>query len=304
MQTEKKGEWLVITIPAFWEGQTIEQLLRSEVAVPKKMLHELRMEKGVLLNGDQIPWNHPVKKNDQLYLHCIKGEEYGVIPEDLNVDILYEDDHLLVVNKPVGMDTHPNDANGKQTVANGVAFHLQLSGIQTKIRHVHRLDRDTSGVILFAKHPLASALLDQALEKREIKRTYLALAEGMMRKKKGTITEPIGRDRHHPTRRRVSPAGQKAITHYEVSEINTKLHMTLVKLNLDTGRTHQIRVHLSHLGHPLVGDQLYGGKNTYLKHQALHASSIDFIHPITKGKISVEAPTPSWLRKFFNEKTR
>jgi 23S rRNA pseudouridine1911/1915/1917 synthase len=299
IQAEKKAEWLVLTVPSEWVGQAVEEILKFQVKVPKKQLHELRVEKGVLLNGEHVHWQLSVKKNDRLYIHCFRDEDYGVIPEDLNIDILYEDDHLLIVNKPINMDTHPNEKNQLGTLANGVAYHWQLLGLQTKVRHVHRLDRDTSGVILFAKHPLASALLDQALEKREIKRTYLAFVQGVLQKKKGIINEAIGRDRHHPTRRRVSPTGQKATTHYEVVTINKKLAITTVKLDLESGRTHQIRVHMSHLGHPLLGDHLYGGVTTSINHQALHAISLNLTHPITNETLTIEAPLPLPLEKFL-----
>ncbi|NEY73731.1 RluA family pseudouridine synthase [Bacillus mesophilus] len=297
MHVEKKGEWLVLTAPSSWEGQAVEDILKLQVGVPKKLLHELRTGKGVTLNGDIQRWQQQIKKNDRLYIRCFLDEEYGVIPQDLNIEILYEDDHLLIANKPINMDTHPNEKNQTGTLANGVAFHYQQVGLQTKVRHVHRLDRDTSGVILFAKHPLASALLDQALEKREITRTYIAFVQGVLKKSKGTIKEAIGRDRHHPTRRRVSPTGQKAITNYEVVSTNKGLDVTMVKLRLETGRTHQIRVHMSHLGYPLLGDDLYGGESKYIKHQALHATSLQLIHPVTKESISVEAPLPLSLQK-------
>jgi 23S rRNA pseudouridine1911/1915/1917 synthase len=297
IHSERKGEWLVLTAPSSWEGQAVEGILKLQVGVPKKLLHELRTSKGVMLNGEILHWKQQLKKNDRLFIRCFLDEEYGVLPQDVNIEILYEDDHLLIANKPIHMDTHPNEKNQTGTLANGVAFYYQQLGLQIKVRHVHRLDRDTSGVILFAKHPLASALLDQALEKREIKRTYVAFVQGVLMKNKGTINEAIGRDRHHPTRRRVSHTGQKAITSYEVVSINRQLGVAMVKLRLETGRTHQIRVHMSHIGYPLLGDQLYGGDSTYIHHQALHATSLELIHPITNESIYVEAPLPPSLNK-------
>lgn len=136
------------------------------------------------------------------------------------------------------------------------------------------------------------------LEKREIKRTYIAFVQGLLKRAKGTICESIGRDRHHPTRRRVSPTGQTAITHYEVLEKFQQRLVTKVKLNLETGRTHQIRVHMSHIGHPIVGDELYGGNTSHLQHQALHAAYLSFVHPITKEDIYVEAPLPLDLSEY------
>lgn len=295
IQTEKKGEFLQIIAPSEYEGKTIEQIAKEYLSVPKKLLHELRMEKGITLNGQAVDWRTTMKKSDRLFIKCFKQEEYGVIPQEMEIDVLYEDDHLLIANKPIGMNTHPTEENQTGTLANGIAFYWQLQGLMAKVRHVHRLDHDTSGAILFAKHPLASSLLDAMLEKREINRTYIAYAEGLLGQKKGRIEESIGRDRHHPTRRRVSNTGQKAITHYEVLSTYKHAKITKLQLKLDTGRTHQIRVHLSHLGFPLVGDKLYGGKTNLLKTQALHAAFISFQHPITKEEIHIEAPIPVHL---------
>ncbi|MBM6617039.1 RluA family pseudouridine synthase [Bacillus suaedaesalsae] len=298
MQTEKKGEFLQIIAPSQYDGKTIEQIAKEELFIPKKLLHVLRMEKGITLNGDAVDWATQVKKKDRLFVKCFQPEEYGVIPQEMDIDVLYEDDHLLIVNKPIGIDTHPTEANQTGTLANGIAYYWQLHGLMAKVRHVHRLDHDTSGAILFAKHHLASSLLDGMLERRDIKRTYIAFAEGMVRQKKGTIHESIGRDRHHPTRRRVSNTGQKAITHYEVIKVFNQSKITKLQLQLDTGRTHQIRVHLSHIGHPLVGDQLYGGTTHSLKAQGLHAARISFQHPITKEKFQIEASLPAHLSNF------
>jgi 23S rRNA pseudouridine1911/1915/1917 synthase len=297
IQTARKGDWLELITPFEWDGLTVEQIAKASIGIPKKLLHELRIDKGIRLSGHAVPWNTIVKKNERLFLRCFKEEEYGVIPEDLGIKVLYEDDHLLIANKPIMMDTHPNEKDQTGTLANGIAYHYQLLGIQTKVRHIHRLDRDTSGAILFANHPLAGALLDQALEKREIKRTYVAFVHGVISKQKGTIDTAIGRDRHHPTRRRVSASGQKAITHYEVVKAYPHLDITKINLQLDTGRTHQIRVHMSAIGHPLIGDLLYGGKHSLIHHQALHAASLSFHHPITKEVVMVDAPLPSELQQ-------
>ncbi|MFZ3590785.1 RluA family pseudouridine synthase [Bacillus sp. DJP31] len=300
MQTMKKGKWLEIVTPSYWDGFTIETIVKAQIGVPKKLLHELRLENGIKLNNQVVPWQTVVKKMDRLYIKCFKEESFGVVPEDLSIEVLFEDDHLLIVNKPIMLDTHPNESDQTGTLANGVAYHWQLTGIQAKVRHIHRLDRETTGAIIFAKHALASALLDQMLEKREIKRSYTAFVEGILRSKKGTINESIGRDRHHPTRRRVSATGQKAITHYEVLRVFRQDQVTKIKLQLDTGRTHQIRVHLSHTGHPLLGDGLYGGTHSLIQHQALHAFSVSLKHPITKEDIHVEAPLPLDLFQLEN----
>lgn len=289
IKIEKKGEWLDLTVPPDWVGLTPEQLFQDVWHAPKKQTHFIRMNKEMLINGQTDRWTHLLTKGDHIKLKLFQEVDYGVTPVYMDVDVLFEDELLMVVNKPAGMDTHPNSPDQQNTIANGIAFYLQANGEHCPVKHIHRLDRDTSGVILFAKNSFAGAILDKMLQERNIKRTYIAIVHGIMKKKKGSIDAPIGRDRHHPTRRRVSPNGQKAVTHFEVAETDPKNNITVVRCQLDTGRTHQIRVHLSHIGYPLVGDLLYGGKPSYHR-QALHAEKLEFIHPFTLESLSIKAP--------------
>lgn len=288
LKTTRKGNWMEMITPRVWEGKTIEDIFRTEWEVPKKLTHQFRMEHNVLVNGMKANWNNPLKNGDKV---LIKLFEEAVPPILLDffydIQVLYEDDHVIVFNKPANMSTHPNDENDKNTLLHAAQFHVQSYGEKVSVRQVHRLDKDTTGAILFAKHALSGAILDRMLEKHEIKRTYLAIVDGRIKKKKGKICEPIGRDRHHATRRRVSTSGQAATTHYQV--IKEEHDHSYVKCWLETGRTHQIRVHLSHIGHPLIGDTLYGGKPLF-KRQALHAAKLEFTHPITGENISCYAP--------------
>ncbi|MBY0123144.1 RluA family pseudouridine synthase [Bacillus sp. S/N-304-OC-R1] len=284
IKTKRYGEWFELTLPHEWEGFTIDYILRNIWKLPKKQIHFMRMEKQVKINGDHISWTSPLKEKDKLQLKFFAHEEFGVIPAFHDVEILYEDDHLIVFNKPAGMDTHPNAPEQSNTLLNAAAYHLQSQGEIQGIRHVHRLDRDTSGAVLFAKHPFAGSILDRMLEERIIKRTYVALVHGIIETKSGMINEPIGRDRHHATRRRVSSGGQPAITQYKLIKTYGKQNLSLIQCRLETGRTHQIRVHLSHIGHPLAGDLLYGGKPIFNR-QALHAAKLEFPHPFTMEKI-------------------
>lgn len=289
MNFQQKGQWLETIVTQAWNEQTIDQILRDVWNGPKKQIHQLRMEKKVLVNSEPANWHKPLSVGDRVQFDFFSDENFGVVPSYIDINILFEDEHLLVVNKPAGLDTHPNEASQTNTLANAVAFYLQSKGEFRKVLHVHRLDKDTTGAVLFAKHAFIGAILDRMLEDRKIKRNYLALTDGIMKKRQGTITESIGRDRHHPTRRRISPTGQKAITHYQVLKPYPKTNCTLIQCVLETGRTHQIRVHLSSIGFPLVGDQLYGGKST-VPRQALHAASLVFIHPLTGEKIECLAP--------------
>lgn len=287
---QRLGDWFQLIIPKEWAGITIDELFRKEWESSKKLTHSFRMEDNVQVNGHAINWNTPLSAGSRLQVRVFNEEEIQVTSYYHEIEVLYEDDHLIVVNKPPFMKTHPNDNRDEEnTLINAVQFHMLANGEIRNVRQIHRLDRDTSGAILFAKHALAGAILDRKLIKREIKRTYLAMAEGLLRKKTGVIDAPIGRDRHHPTKRRVSSSGQPAITHYQVIKEDKQRNVSYVKCWLETGRTHQIRVHLDSIGHPLSGDTLYGGK-PIVNRQALHAIKLEFHHPFTQEKIECIAP--------------
>ncbi|WP_404408482.1 RluA family pseudouridine synthase [Jeotgalibacillus malaysiensis] len=282
-----------IKIHAKWDGYTLDALLKDHLAFSKKTIHQWRMEKSILINGALKPWKDPLSEGDEVSF------EYEASPSapawNHEIKVLYEDEHLVVVNKPAGLDTHPNDDSDKKTLQNAVVHYLLSLDHIGYAQPIHRLDRDTTGAILFAKHPAIKPLLDQLLEKRMIKRTYIALAEDKM-KPHGTISQPIGKDRHHPVRRRVSPGGQKAVTHFKVISYNVDKNLSLVELNLETGRTHQIRVHLSSIGHPIAGDTLYGSTVKQFIHQALHAKKLVFTHPFTLQQITADAPAPLYFK--------
>ncbi|SFK22154.1 23S rRNA pseudouridine1911/1915/1917 synthase [Halobacillus dabanensis] len=286
MKTRRMGDWLEVVIPHKWEGYTIERILKKEWNVPRKLMHSFRSNREVTLNNENPHWKTTkVKAGDQLRVRLFRPQPLEVTPTFMDIDVIYEDDHILVVNKPAGVFTHPNTPKDHNTLVNGVAFHFQMNGIEATPKYVHRLDRDTSGAILFAKHDLAIAMLGKELQERKIKRTYLAWVHGKMKTSRGKIEQPIGKDRHHPVRRRVSSGGQHAETHYEVLFYDKDKDLSLVKLQLQTGRTHQIRVHLSYIGHPLLGDDMYGGKGSINYKQALHAARLTLIHPFTEAEI-------------------
>lgn len=288
MYVNKVDEWCEITIPNEWKQLTIEQVLREVYQLPKKTVHNFRMNKEVLLNGEWKSWNEQLNEGDTLSIKLFTEDEVEIVPEYGELEINYEDDHLCIVNKPKNMDVHPNESGQTGTLANLVAGYFKQSGIIGKPRHIHRLDKDTTGGVIFAKHAVAGAIMDRLLSERNIKRYYLAHVHGKVQKDIGTISQPIGRDRHHPTRRRVSAGGQHAVTHYEVVErIGNE---TIVSIELETGRTHQIRVHMSYIGHPLLGDTLYSGKNQKYRTQELHAYKIVCKHPITFEQLEIEIP--------------
>ncbi|KAB7704897.1 RluA family pseudouridine synthase [Bacillus aerolatus] len=297
--TNRKGSIYELVVPKEWAEKTVQSVFKCIWKLSKKMVHEWRMDKAVKLNGKTADWQAPLAAGDVLQVPLFHWHGESPVPAFVDVDILYEDDHLLVANKPPGMKTHPNDPTETNSLLNAVAFHVQSSGERCFIRHVHRLDEHTSGAVLFAKHEAAYTVLSRLLEERLIKRTYLAAVHGMVQQSKGTINQPIGKDRHHPSRRRVSPSGQSALTHFEVLKKDKNRKLSIVKCHLTTGRTHQIRVHFSAIGHPLIGDRLYGGK-PIVNRQALHAIEIDIPHPFTGEKIVCRAAIPDDLFSFFN----
>ncbi|MFP7319412.1 RluA family pseudouridine synthase [Bacillus spizizenii] len=290
---KQKGRGLELLINEKQDGQWLFSVLKTALKASKPVIQDWMSHHRVKVNHESVINNVIVKKGDRVFINLQESEESSVIPEYGELDILFEDNHMLIVNKPAGIATHPNEDGQTGTLANLIAYHYQVNGEICKVRHVHRLDQDTSGAIVFAKHRLAHAILDQQLEKKTLKRTYTAIAEGQLKSKKGTIDSPIGRNRSHPTRRRVSPGGQTAVTHFKVIASNAKERLTLVELELETGRTHQIRVHMASIGHPLTGDSLYGGGSKLLNRQALHAKKVQAVHPITGEQIVAEAPFPA-----------
>lgn len=298
MKVTRKDEYLIITIEQKQANQTVREFLQH-YHLSRKKIHELYMNKRVKLNKEIANFNAVLQIGDELAIPVFEKETIDFKPQKMKLDIIYEDDHLLIINKPAGLMVHPDQKEGMNTLVNGVAYYYQEQQIHHRIRYIHRLDTDTSGGIIFAKHYLAHSLMDHWLAEKKIKRWYLALVNGRLSAKKGKINAPIGKDRHHSARRRVAKNGDTALTYYQLKQ-QFKTY-ALVELELKTGRTHQIRVHMSHLGHPLLGDYLYGGpaKVGPLRRQALHSSRIEMIHPITETPLKFEVPLPLDMKKLI-----
>lgn len=272
-----KGEWMEIQLPAGLAGAPMQAVL-NRLPLPPKLLNKLMHGKGLLLQGSH------------LRVHLFPKERPDFPPDWMELNILHEDEFTLVVNKPAGIEVHPSEQGQRRTLAHGVAAYYEMTGQELRVRHIHRIDKETTGPVLYAKHEFAHYQYDKAMREKKIERIYLALAEGVIPQDKGTIDKPIGQDRHHSTRRRISETGDPAVTHYQVVE-RFGDH-TLVRLRLETGRTHQIRVHLASIGHPLAGDGMYGGTRKLMQRQALHGEQLIWHHPWTGEKQQVRAPLP------------
>ena len=269
--------------------KTIKQFL-SEQKISKTALTDIKFNGGdILINGEHVTVLHRLQLGEVLTVIFPKEEiSEQMKPETIPLEIVFEDEYLLVVNKPAGMNTIPSREHPTGSLANALLGYFSQEQLSQTIHIVTRLDRDTSGLVLIAKHRHIHHLFSLMQRKNEVKRMYEALCVGTLEVEKGTINAPIARKADSIIERCVADDGQIAITHYEViKEYNGYSH---IRLRLETGRTHQIRVHLSYLGHPLLGDTLYGGHKDCIHRQALHCSYLQFIHPITNEKIEINIP--------------
>ncbi|QLY78322.1 RluA family pseudouridine synthase [Clostridium intestinale] len=259
---------------------------------------------NIKVNDKLIKSNYKLKLNDIIEVNLPEPLELEVKAEDIKLDIVYEDHDVIVVNKPQGMVVHPAPGNYTGTLVNALLYHCKdLSGINGVIRPgiVHRIDKDTSGILVVAKNDNSHNFLAAQLKDHSMKREYYALVEGRVKNDIGTINEKLGRDPKDRIKMAIVKDGREAITHYEVLENYD--YTTLVKCNLETGRTHQIRVHMAHIGHPLVGDPVYGYKKSKFKlmGQMLHAKTLGFVHPTTKEFLEFSTELPSYFKNIIEK---
>ncbi|EHQ90327.1 RluA family pseudouridine synthase [Desulfosporosinus youngiae] len=284
------------------QGFTVEVYLKQVLNYSGRKIQKLTRQKGILLNKKKVFLQRKIKSGDILRVATLEDFSYGVEPEQGPLEILYEDDYLIVLNKPTGLLVHPAGQTSRGTLSNYLAYYYQEQNAINTVRPIHRLDRETSGCIVFAKDSHTQALLDKSLKIRSLKRTYRAVVNGIVNPPLGTINAPIGPHPTKPNRRAVNQKGDPAITHYKT--LQSFSEASLLELTLDTGRTHQIRVHLAYLGHPIIGDRMYGKGSALITGQALHAFSLRFPHPVEQGEIMVEASYPTnFLRVLENYST-
>ena len=286
------------------QGVRIDKYIEID-GVTRSQVQKLIEEGNIIVNGNTVKTNYKLKANDVIEVTLPDPEYADITPEDIHLDIVYEDSSLLVINKPQGMVVHPAPGNYSGTLVNALMFHCKddLSGINGVMRPgiVHRIDKDTSGLLLVAKTNEAHLSLAEQIKDKTVKREYECIVSGNLTAKKGTVDAPIGR---HPTSRlkmAVTPKNSKhAVTHFEVIQfLNDATHLCC---RLETGRTHQIRVHMQYMGHPVLGDPVYANKNPYnLIGQALHAKTIGFVHPVTNEYMEFTKPAPDYFYELIEK---
>lgn len=272
------------------EGLRVRSLIKNRLNISSRLLRSIKYRGGqILLNGNEVRTDKCAYVGDRLTV-IFPREKSNFDPQPIAFDVLYEDEDLLVIDKPAGYVVHPTKGHPSGTIANGVMDYMIKKGDSYKIRFANRLDMDTSGVLLIAKN---SMVQESFAAQSNVKKKYTALVSGIIKKDEATIDEPIGQVNKEKVSRSVMEEGARSITHFRVME-RFKKGYTLLELEIETGRTHQIRVHLSHIGHPVLGDVLYGEKYPNLiERQALHAHYLELTHPFTKKRISFKSNLPS-----------
>ncbi|MBQ8519737.1 MAG: RluA family pseudouridine synthase [Agathobacter sp.] len=283
-----------------FHNKTIEQFLKEQDFPHQAIVQLKKTSEGILRNGIWAYVNEKLCAGDTLRLHLVETvTENSIEPLYVPLNIVYEDEDLLVIDKPANMPIHPSMNHHEGTVANGLMYYFKEQGKNFTFRAINRLDRDTSGLSIVAKHLLSGGILSRQVSTKEIKRTYLAICRGKI-PESGTIDAPIARMTDSTIERCVDlEKGEHAVTHYTRIAYDEEKNLSLVELKLETGRTHQIRVHLKHLGYPIIGDFLYNPDYTFCQRQALHSASLSFIHPITKKEMHFASPLPEDLKCIF-----
>lgn len=277
----------------------INQILKQELNISSRLLQKLINSKHIYLNNNIVDTRNSVKLNDVISVNLDFDEESeNIIPQKMNLNIVYEDDAILIINKPPNIAIHPSILHYNDSLANGVKYYFDEINLHRKIRPVNRLDFNTSGLVLFAKNQYIQECLISQMKNHTFGKEYIAVVSGKFKEKSGIINLPIARKENSIIERCISETGQKAITHYEVLQEFTDI--SVVKCILETGRTHQIRLHMSAIGHPLIGDSLYGITSNFIDRQALHSSKISFIHPISKEHMSFECSLPEDIQRFLH----
>lgn len=274
-------------------------VLKEQFLLSDRLITKLKKANKIYLNSLPTYTKKSVTVGDTVsVLIDFEEDNSNIVASNIPLNIIYEDDYLLVLNKPANIAIHPSILHFDNSLSNGVKFYFDKLGLKKKIRIVNRLDRNTSGIVILAKNEYIQECLIKQMQTNEFKKEYLAIAKGILESKSGTLNFPIARKEGSIIERTVSSDGDSAITHYDVvKEFN---NLSLVHIVLETGRTHQIRVHFSHIGHPILGDTLYGSPSELINRQALHSYKLTFIHPVTKKELILESSLPNDIKNIIN----
>ncbi|OEH84843.1 hypothetical protein BHU72_08180 [Desulfuribacillus stibiiarsenatis] len=289
-----KGKWLTFVLTDEDAGQSLEQILKDKMSLSGRSIQRLTRMKGIFVNQKKAFLEKKLKTHDEIKVR-VEESNPNIPIFNRTIEVMYEDEWILVINKAPDLKVYPTHANDVQTLANAIQFYYQSQKRQAGIHLVHRLDTGTSGAIMVAKNSYAHQLFDKELKNNRISRTYIAIIEGAIQEEVDTINLPIDRCPTHQTKRCVSKNGEEAITHYQC--LGKTKDYSIVKIQIETGRTHQIRVHFAHLGHPVAGDRLYGSTNRNITRQALHAYQLQWTHPIDDRKQCISAKIPADIQK-------
>lgn len=280
--------------------ENVKQILKEEFNMSDRLVLKLKSNQKIYKNNEITYVNSKIILNDVIEVFLdIEEDRSNIVSIKMNLNILYEDEWLLILNKNANLPIHPSRMHYEDSLSNGISYYFDKIGLKKKIRPVNRLDKDTSGIVIFAKNEYIQECLIKQMKQNIFNKEYIAIVEGILENKSGTIHLPIARKPNSIIEREVTlnDNGDDAITHYEV--MKEKNNMSIVRILLETGRTHQIRVHFSYIGHPIIGDTLYGFSSSFINRQALHAYKISFIHPIKKEKMIFLSPIPEDMQKIM-----
>ena len=282
--------------------KTVRQVLKSKFNMSNRLITKLKFNKLILLNSAETYLDKLLSIGDVVSCSLNYEEESeNIVPTKMDLNILYEDDCFLILNKSYNMPVHPSILHYDNSLSNGVKYYFDLIGLKKKIRPVNRLDRDTTGIVIFAKNEYMQECLIKQMQNKTFYKEYLAILNGVPNPPSGVIDAPIARKENSIIERCISQNGDSAISCYKVIDTNSKDDISLVRFVLKTGRTHQIRLHSKFIGHPILGDTLYGVPSALIKRQALHSYKVKFIHPILKKSIEIKAPIPDDMKNAWKK---
>ena len=280
--------------------ENLKELIKTQFQISDRLFLKLKKNNKIYLNNSNTCLWKPLEIDDLVELFIDFKEDNSNIPSiKMNLDIIYEDDAFLIVNKPAGIPVHPSMQHYSDSLSSGVKYYFDTLSLHKKIRPVTRIDRNTSGIVIFAKNEYIQEYLVREMKNKEFHKEYIAICNGLLNEKQGTINLPISRKEGSIIERCVDEKGAPSITHYLVLNESVDEDYSVVQCTLETGRTHQIRVHMSAIDHPLLGDTLYGKESNLISRQALHSHKVSFIHPITKERVTYIAPLPYDIRKLI-----